>query len=83
MFESIIGYATKKGFRYLYQFEIAPIDGKRKWYKKKGFETKSEAKMAGNKAFNIYYNISGCLQSKPNISYSDFLDTWIQKGVIG
>ena len=33
----------KRGKVYQYQFEIAPVKGKRKWITKSGFKTKAEA----------------------------------------
>ena len=33
----------KRGKVYQYQFEIAPVDGKRKYINKSGFKTKKEA----------------------------------------
>lgn len=75
-------YYTKSGLRYGYQFETASIDGKRKWYVKKGFFTKREAEAAGTEAYNVYYR-TGRVLSKPNISYSDFLDHWVEKGLVG
>ena len=42
----------KRGNFYQYQFEVAPINGKRKQVTKSGFETKAEAEKAGIKAYN-------------------------------
>ena len=44
----------KRGKVYQYQFEIAPIEGKRKQITKSGFKTKKEAEEAGIKAYNEY-----------------------------
>ena len=46
----------KRGEVYQYKFEIASIDGKRKFKNKPGFATKSEAKQAGIIAYNEYLN---------------------------
>ena len=46
----------KRGKVYQYKFEIASIDGKRKFKNKSGFATKSEAKQAGIIAYNEYLN---------------------------
>ena len=46
----------KRGEVYQYKFEIASIDGKRKFKNKSGFATKSEAKKAGIIAYNEYLN---------------------------
>lgn len=49
-------YVQKRGEVYQYKFEIASIDGKRKFKNKSGFATKSEAKQAGIIAYNEYLN---------------------------
>ena len=41
----------KRGKVYQYKFEIASVDGKRKFINKSGFKTKSEAIEFGNKAY--------------------------------
>ena len=46
----------KRGEVYQYKFEIASIDGKRKFKNKSGFATKSEAQQAGIIAYNEYLN---------------------------
>ena len=63
---------------YQYKFEIASIDGKRKFKNKSGFATKSEAKQAGIIAYNEYLNTGHSF--KPKImSYSDYLDYWMKE----
>ena len=47
----------KRGSGYQYYFEIAPVDGKRKFLSKSGFKTKSEAEKEGVIAYNDYLNI--------------------------
>ena len=49
----------KRGNVYQYQFEIAKVDGKRKYINKSGFKTKNEALMAGIKAYDEYINGDG------------------------
>lgn len=44
----------KRGKYYQYKFEIAKVDGKRKFLSKSGFKTKNEALMAGMKAYDEY-----------------------------
>ena len=46
----------KRGEVYQYKYEIASIDGKRKFKNKSGFATKSKAKQAGIIAYNEYLN---------------------------
>ena len=42
---------TKRGKVYQYQFEIASVNGTRKYINKSGFKTKAEALEAGNIAY--------------------------------
>lgn len=67
----------KRGKVYQYQFEIAPIDGKRKWITKSGYKTKAEALEDGNKAYTEYLN-AGMPFKECKISYSDYLDYWLE-----
>ena len=47
----------KRGKVFQYQFEIAPVDGVRKYINKSGFKTKAESFKEGAKAYNdFYYN---------------------------
>lgn len=68
---------SKRGKVYQYQFEIARVDGKRKYINKSGFRTKAEAIEEGNKAYTEYIN-AGVPFKETNISYSDYLDYWIE-----
>ena len=70
-------YIQKRGKVYQYQFAIAPVNGKRKYINKSGFRTKSEAIEAGNKAYNEY-KTAGVPFKECNISYSDYLDYWLE-----
>lgn len=65
---------------YEYRFEIAPIDGKRKWKTKSGFATKREAREAGKIAQQAYEQ-SGRIEEYTKMSYSDFLDKWIENDI--
>lgn len=66
----------KRGKVYEYRFSVASIDGVRKWIQKSGFKTKQEALQQGAIAYNDYYKV-GRVQKQKNMSYSDFLDYWI------
>lgn len=66
----------KRGTKWEYRFEGATIDGKRKQYTKSGFATKKEAEKAGIIAMNEYNN-SGRAFVPSEISYSDFLNDWL------
>lgn len=63
---------------YEYAFEIASVDGKRKRKTKSGFVTKREAREAGKLAQQTYENIGQAIEPS-NMSYSDFLDEWIEQ----
>ena len=68
----------KRGSVYQYKFEIAPVNGKRKFKNKSGFATKSEAMKAGIKAYTEYMN-TGHAFTPSDMSYSDFLDYWMKE----
>lgn len=68
----------KRGKNFQYTFEIAPQDGKRKWISKSGFKTKPEAERAGLKALNEYLE-TGHSFKPSDLSYSDYLDYWMQE----
>ena len=67
----------KRGKVYEYRFETGMVDGKRKWITKSGYSSKSEAFKEGAKAYNEFYYNGNKVQLKENMSYSDFLDYWI------
>ena len=66
----------KRGKVYQYQFEIAPVNGTRKYINKSGFRTKAEAIEAGNIAYTEYIN-AGKPYKESKVSYSDYLDYWL------
>ncbi|MCH5170704.1 MAG: site-specific integrase [Oscillospiraceae bacterium] len=71
-------YKLKNGKKqYGFRFEIAPIGGQRKWLDKRGFATKGEAIKAGNEAL-AKYNNTGDISQPSDMSFSDFLDYWIE-----
>lgn len=65
----------KRGKYYQYKFEVAKVDGKRKFINKSGFDTKDEAIKAGNIAYTEYLN-TGLVFKEKEISFSDYLDYW-------
>lgn len=69
---------VKRGNVYQYKFEIASINGKRKFKNKSGFKTKAEAEKAGIIAYNEYMN-SGHYFTPSTMSYSDYLDYWMKE----
>ncbi len=66
----------KKGNVYEYNFDVAKIEGKRKRISKSGFKTKAEALKQGTIAYNEYLNTGRKFVSN-EVSYSDFLDYWL------
>jgi integrase len=62
---------------YEYAFELASVDGKRKWKTKSGFKTKKEAREAGRVAKEAYETVGTPLRQE-DISFSDFLDLWMK-----
>ena len=66
---------------YEYSFEVASIDGKRRRKSKSGFRTKTEAKAAGKLAQQQYENTGITIAKKADMSYSDYLDMWLQDDV--
>ena len=67
----------KRGKVYQFQFEIAKINGKRKFINKSGFKTKKEAFIAGQQAYENYIN--GGMPKEAQMSYSDYLDYWMKE----
>lgn len=65
----------KRGSTWQYNFEAAPVNGKRKSISKSGFRTKEEALKAGTQAMNEY-NHSSQAFTPADISISDYLDYW-------
>ena len=68
----------KRGNVYQYQFDVAPVNGKRKRITKSGFRTKAEAEKEGLKAYNEYNN-TGRSFTPQTMSYSDYLDYWMKE----
>ena len=68
---------TTKGAVFEYRFEIARVDGKRKWKTKSGFKTVTEARKAGKAAMMQYENYGHVV--KDQMSVADFLDIWFEK----
>lgn len=66
-----------RGKYYEYRFAVASIGGKRKWIQRSGFKTQKEAHNAGAEALAEYIN-AGAPAKPCNMSYSDYLDKWIE-----
>lgn len=66
----------KKKPSWQYRFEIAKVDGKRKYVYKAGFRTKEEAEKAGTLALSEYQR-AGKHFEPSEMSVSDYLDYWL------
>ena len=70
-------HVRKRGDKWYYSFECAPINGKRKRIERVGGKTKKDALEKGIQALNEY-NYSGQYFKATTISVSDFLDYYIE-----
>lgn len=68
----------KRGTKWQYYFDGAKINGKRQRICKSGFNTKREAEEAGIKAL-AEYNNAGTHFTPSEISFSDYLDLWMNE----
>ena len=69
-------FARRRGKTWEYSFEAAKVDGQRKRIWKSGFRTKADALTAGIKA-KSEYNEAGLHFTPSEISFSDYLDYWV------
>lgn len=72
----ITNRGDKKKPSWQYRFELARVDGKRKYASKSGFRTKEEAEKAGNLALAEYLRAGKHFQPS-EMSVSDYFDYWI------
>lgn len=72
----ITNRGDKKKPSWQYRFELAKVDGKRKYASKSGFKTKEEAEKAGNIALTEYIR-AGKHFEPSEMSVADYLDYWI------
>ena len=72
----ITNRGDKKKPSWQYRFELAKVDGKRKYASKAGFKTKEEAEKAGNLALAEYLR-AGKHFEPSEMSVADFLDYWL------
>lgn len=63
---------------YEYRFEGSSVNGQRKWITKGGFKTKTEARKAGLYAQQQYETV-GQVVSPSSMSFSDYLDLWMEQ----
>ena len=69
-------FVHKRGNKWEYRFEVASVDGKRKFVQKSGFATKKEATAVGTEAMNKY-NGSGVIFIQSEIGFADFILEWL------
>lgn len=72
----ITNRGDKKKPSWQYRFELAKVDGKRKYASKAGFKTKEDAEKAGNIALAEYLH-AGKHSEPSEMSVADYLDYWI------
>lgn len=75
---NITNRGTKKNPAWQYRFELARVDGKRKFASKSGFKTKEEAEKAGAQAMADYQR-AGKVYEPSEMSVSDYLDFWLKE----
>ena len=73
----ITNRGDKKKPSWQYRFELAKVDGKRRYASKAGFRTKEEAEKAGTLALAEYQR-AGKHFEPSEMSVSDYLDYWIE-----
>lgn len=69
-------FVHKRGNKWEYRFEVASVDGKRKFVQKSGFATKKEATAIGTEAMNKY-NGTGMIFKQSEIGFADFILEWL------
>lgn len=74
------GSVRKRGSTWSYYFDLGVIDGKRKRKEKGGFRTKAEAEKELRKAMKEYEE-EGRIFTASKISFSDYLDYWLENYV--
>lgn len=72
----ITNRGDKKKPSWQYRFELAKVDGKRRYASKAGFRTKEEAEKAGNLALAEYLR-AGKHFEPSEMSVADYLDYWL------
>lgn len=70
----------KRGTKWEYSFEAAPVNGKRKTVSRSGFRTKAEAIQEGTKA-KAEYDRSGQLFTPSEVSVADYLNYWLEEHI--
>ncbi len=74
------GHVRKRGDKWYYSFDAAPVNGKRKRIERVGGRTKKEAQASLRKAIEEY-NSAGTVIDVTNMSASDYFDYWFENYV--
>lgn len=74
------GSVRKRGSTWSYYFDLGIIDGKRKRKEKGGFRTKADAEKSLRLAMKEYEE-EGRIFTASNISFSEYLDYWLENYV--
>ena len=72
------GNGKPKKANWRYRFQIASVNGKRRYESKTGFSTRKSAELAGNKAYAEYIN-AGEVFKPSELSVHDYMDIWFEK----
>ena len=67
----------KRGKTWQYYFQLASVNGTRKWKTGSGYRTKAEAQAAGTKAL-AEYNSTGIAFKVSEQSVADYFDYWME-----
>lgn len=70
-------FVHKRGNKWEYRFEVASVNGKRKFVQKSGFATKKEAIAVGTEVMNKY-NGTGVVFQQSEIGFADFIYEWLE-----
>ena len=70
-------FVHKRGNKWEYRFEVASVNGKRKYVQKSGFATKKEAIAVGIDAMKAF-NLTGNAFQPSDISFADFILEWLE-----
>lgn len=74
------GHVRKRGDKWYYSFEAAPVDGQRRRVERVGGKTKAEAQRALREAITEYENAGATFEPK-SISVADYFDYWLEEYV--
>ena len=73
-----LGSIRKRGKKWYYSFELAPVDGKRKRIERVAGTTKKSAEKALQQAL-YELDATGLFLDASDISFADYLDLWLEQ----